>query len=85
MCTGKGLLAVQENFGMVAECDCGTIHVTVGPVSIALDSHALRQLHGMVGSAIERLDSASLESPKHRTTLTHSSHLALTKILKIKH
>jgi ketosteroid isomerase-like protein len=45
MCAAKGFLAVQENFGHIAVCDCGTLHVTFGPVSYALDSQALRRLH----------------------------------------
>jgi len=36
MCAGTRVLANRENFGDVVECGCGTIHVTVGPVTIAL-------------------------------------------------
>lgn len=48
MCAGKGLLAVDENFGHVAQCGCGTLHVSVGPVSVALDAKALRRLHELL-------------------------------------
>lgn len=83
MCTGKGLLAIQENFGHVAECECGTIHLSVGPLSMALDTEALRRLHGLIGEAIERMDSQELAPPQ--PLFLHSPHLALKKVLKIKH
>jgi hypothetical protein len=59
MCSAKGLLAVQDNFGHVAECACGTLHVTVGPMRVALDGKALRRLHELLGTAIEKLESDS--------------------------
>ncbi len=83
MCEKTGLLAVQENFGCVAECDCGTLHVTVGPVSVAIDAQALRRLHDLLGAAIHKLDSAELPGQEHLNW--RSSHLALRKVLKIKH
>jgi hypothetical protein len=82
MCAGKGVLAVYENFGHVAECECGTIQVTVGPVSVALDAQALRRLHDLLGAAIEKVEAGELAQPK--PLLLHSSHLALKKVLKIK-
>jgi hypothetical protein len=86
MCTSKGFLAVQENVGHVARCNCGTLHVTFGPVSYALDSEALRRLHQLLGAAIDRLESApqdELAQPK--PILPHFSHLAMRKVMKIKH
>ena len=88
MCTAKGMLAAQDNFGHVAQCDCGTVHVTVGPVSVALDTQALRRLRDLVGAAIEKIDSAAeapeqLEQPK--PILPHLSHLAIRKVMKLKH
>lgn len=85
MCAGKGLLAVQENFGHVAECGCGTLHITVGPVTVALDPRALRRLHEMLGAAIERLHSEADQLEQPKPLLMHSSHLALRKVMKIKH
>ena len=85
MCAGKGFLAVVENFGHVAECDCGTIHLTIGPVSVALDTESLRRLHAMLGAAIERLESASDDLAQPKPVLMHSSHLALKKVMKLKH
>ena len=83
MCEKKGLLAVQDNFGCVAECGCGTLHVTVGPVSVAVDAQALRRLHDLLGTAVDKLDSAELPGQEHLNW--RSSHLALRKVLKIKH
>lgn len=85
MCAGKGLLAVQENFGHVAECGCGTLHVTVGPVSMALDAKALRRLHELLGAAIARLDSEADELEQPKPLFMHASHLALKKVMKLKH
>jgi hypothetical protein len=85
MCAAKGFLAVQENFGHVAECDCGTLHVTFGPVSYALDSQALRRLHQLLGAAIDRLDSAPTDLDQPKPILPHFSHLAMRRIVRIKH
>jgi hypothetical protein len=72
----------------VAQCDCGTVHVTVGPVSVALDTQALRRLRDLVGAAIDKIDSAAeapneLEQPK--PILPHLWHLAVRKVMKPKH
>lgn len=85
MCKGKAVLAERDNFGLVAECGCGTVHVTVGPVSVALDVEALRKMHEMLGEALSRLDSISTELAQPQPLLMHSSHLAMKKVLKIKH
>jgi hypothetical protein len=77
------MLAVQENFGHVAECACGTIHLAIGPVSVALDSNALRRLLEMVGAAIHKADSN--EIAESESVFSHSSHLALSKVMKLKH
>ena len=83
MCAGTELLVVYENFGQVVACDCGSIHVTVGPVSVALDGHALRRLHNLVGAAVEKLNFE--KHPSSPASFPHSSHLALRKVMKIKH
>ncbi len=88
MCASKEFLAVQENFGHVAECGCGTIHLTVGPVTLSLDSEALRRLHDMVGNAITQMESDTHDShelTEHKSLLMHSSHLAVRKVMKLKH
>jgi hypothetical protein len=83
MCTGKRVLAVEENFGQVAECECGTVHVTIGPVSVALDSHSLRRLRNLIGAAIEKEDSAEPAQPE--SVFFHSSHFESRKVLKLRH
>ena len=85
MCSAKGMLAVQDNFGHVAECDCGTVHVTVGPVSVALDAQALRRLRDLLGVAIEKLDAAPNELSEPKPILPHFSHLVMRKVMKLKH
>lgn len=83
MCERKGLLAVEENFGCVAECGCGTLHVTVGPVSVAVDGQALRRLHELLGAAIAKLNSAEFITPQNINW--PSSHLSVRKVVRIKH
>jgi hypothetical protein len=85
MCAGKTVLAVQENFGLVAECDCGTIQVTIGPVSLSIDCEALRKLHSMIGTAIEHRETMPSEIDAHKAALLHTSHLAMRKVMKLKH
>lgn len=54
MCKRTGILAIRDNFGHVVECGCGTIHMTIGPVTVSLDSGSLRTLHEMLGQAIKK-------------------------------
>jgi len=76
---------MEENFGHVMECGCGTMHVSVGPVSLALDARALRRLHEMIGVAITRMDSMPDNVEQPSAMLVHSSHLELRKVMKLKH
>ncbi|HTQ60473.1 MAG TPA: hypothetical protein VMI32_09635 [Candidatus Solibacter sp.] len=85
MCRGTGLLATRENFGHIVECGCGTIHLTIGPVTVALDARSLRSLHKMVGQALERMDSLPGELPKPDALTMHESHLAIRKVVKLKY
>jgi hypothetical protein len=71
MCTQKLLLAAEEDFGNVSECDCGTVHVTVGPVSVALSAHALRRLEGLLAAALQRLSSSSEDDALSNEHLGH--------------
>ena len=83
MCKGKRMLAQHENFGHIAECDCGTFHVSIGPVSVALDSNSLRRLYELVGTAIQKADAHDLGYPE--SAFTNTTHLALRRVMKIKH
>jgi len=85
MCEGKYMLAVEENFGHVMECGCGTLHVNVGPFSVALERRSLRKLHEMLGAAIARMDSACDEINQPERSMAHASHLELRKVIKLKH
>lgn len=57
MCAHKRMLAVEEDFGHVAECDCGTIHLTVGAISVTANVEALLRLEQLLGAALTRLSS----------------------------
>jgi hypothetical protein len=83
MCTGNRMLAVQENFGKIAACDCGAIHVTIGPVSVALDPQTLRKLNDLIGAAVRATDEEQRSQPE--SFFSHSTHLALKKVMKLKH
>jgi len=85
MCRGTGVLAMRDNFGHVMECGCGTLHVTVGPVTLAVDARALRTLYDMLGEAISTTDTADVEIHRSQQLPVHTSHLAVKKVLKVKH
>jgi hypothetical protein len=55
MCLKKRYLAVQEGFGAVVQCDCGTIHITAGSVSVVVDQDALRRVRDLAEEALQRL------------------------------
>ena len=83
MCTGKRQLAVQENFGKVTGCECGTVHVTVGPVSVALDLNSLHRLHRLLGAALRQANSE--EPGQMESMFFHSGYLESKKVVKLKH
>jgi hypothetical protein len=85
MCAGNRLLVLEENFGHVVECGCGTLHVGVGPVSLALDLRSLEKLHEMLGAALARIASPSDEVESPVGTLVHGSHFELRKVMRLKH
>jgi hypothetical protein len=84
MCKRTGILAVRDNFGHVVECGCGTIHMTIGPVTVSLDSKSLRTLHEMLGTAIEN-ENMSIGILEEAEPLLHSTHFAIKKVVKLKH
>ena len=86
MCAGNRLLVMEENFGHVLECGCGTLHVGVGPVSVALDVASMRKLQEMLSVALLRL--ASLPDEMEMSggdVAVHSSHFELRKVVKFRH
>jgi len=85
MCKGTGILAMRENFGHVVQCGCGTLHVTIGPVTVAFDAQALRSLQEMVGQALDALEINQHELSDSEPFLMHASHLSVRKVLKMKH
>jgi hypothetical protein len=69
MCTKKTLLAADQQFGFVTQCDCGTLHLTVGVVSLGLDREALRRIHRLIDVALKQLP----ESPDEAAQITQES------------
>lgn len=64
-CTRK-LLAVSS-ICTVEECDCGTVHLTVGALTLRLEREALRDLQGALASALANLTG----SRDHRPAATN--------------
>jgi hypothetical protein len=85
MCAGNRLLVVDENFGHVVECGCGTLQVGVGPVSVALDAASLRKLYEMIGVALMRLAGTANDLQTTDDGAMHSSHFELRKVVKFRH
>lgn len=81
----KSMLAQHEDFGHVLECDCGSIQMRVGPVTLALDESALRRLHEMVTEAVGKLDAASDKSMQDDQLVSQSVRLAWGKISRTRH
>ena len=81
----KSFLAVHEEFGHVLECDCGSIQMRVGPVTLALDENALRRLHEMVTEAVGKLDEASDKSVENDPLVKRSLSGAWARISKTRH
>ncbi len=44
-------LAEIPGFGSVLDCECGNIHLTVGPVSLTLEQRAYMQLVALVNDS----------------------------------
>ena len=73
MCSPKWMVAVEDGFGVVAECHCGTLHLSVGPVSVALDREGLERLHSLTEVALRQLASTpEPELPSHDIPVHHS-------------
>ena len=45
------VLATRENFGRIYECECGCIHLQVGPVNLSLSQDAYMQLVDLVNTS----------------------------------
>ena len=81
----KSFLAVHDEFGHVVECDCGSIQMRVGPVTLALDECALRRLHEMVTEAVCSLDAASDKEIQDDPLVRNSLGAAWAKISLTRH
>ena len=75
MCTHKRILASENDLGKVTECGCGTIHITIGPVSVALNDHAVRRLHALLGTAVQRLSALPDNGNSHEEKCESSTRV----------
>ena len=75
MCTGKRFLAVEEAFGSVSACDCGTVHLTLGSVSLALNASTLRRLQSMVNAAVKQLPPAPAGEAEFAGAIAENSRI----------
>jgi hypothetical protein len=60
-CTRK--LLASTPICMVEECDCGTVHLTVGALTLRLEREALRDLQGALASALANLAGSAASHP----------------------
>jgi hypothetical protein len=49
------ILAELPGLGRVRLCECNSVHVSIGPVTINLEAGAFQQMANLVASATERL------------------------------
>ena len=60
-CTRK-LLAASP-ICTVEECDCGTVHLSVGALTLRLEPDALRELQGVLATAQANMRDSSAHRP----------------------
>jgi hypothetical protein len=46
------ILADHEGFGRVTKCECGAIHVQVGPINVTFSADAYMQFVDLVNSSV---------------------------------
>jgi hypothetical protein len=60
-CTHK--LLASSPICTVEECNCGTVHLTIGALTLRLEREALRDLQGTLTSAVANLDDSEPRRP----------------------
>jgi hypothetical protein len=55
MCEVKAVLTEHEGLGRIHLCECNSVHMTVGPVTVALAPETFAQMATMVRKAMEEL------------------------------
>ncbi|HVG57488.1 MAG TPA: hypothetical protein VNA24_02980 [Hyalangium sp.] len=60
-CTRKLLAATP--ICTVEECECGTVHLSVGALTLRLEREALRDLQGALASALANLTGSPVHHP----------------------
>jgi hypothetical protein len=81
MCEVKAVLTEQEGLGRIHVCECNSVHMTVGPVTVAMAPETFAQMATMVRKAMEELSrvvgltrdegSLPLAFEPHRSRFTH--------------
>ena len=51
----KRVLSARDGLGYVYECNCGTIHVGVGPMDLRMTREGLLEIHQMLEEAVAQL------------------------------
>lgn len=59
MAQSEKVLASIDGLGLIHECACGTIRVSVGPVELKFTQESFRQTFEMFRDAVGRLDTHS--------------------------
>jgi hypothetical protein len=58
------ILADEEGLGRVTKCDCGAIHVQVGPVNVTFSPDAFVQFVGLVNASLPNVEAATPARPQ---------------------
>jgi hypothetical protein len=60
------ILAEVAGLGKVRLCECNSVHVSVGPITINLEVAAFRQMAHLLASATERLTKITEQTNEQR-------------------
>ena len=58
------ILAEEEGLGRVTKCDCGAIHVQVGPVNVTFSPDAFVQFVGLVNASLPNFEATTPVRPQ---------------------
>lgn len=75
MCERKTVLAECQGFGSVRLCECGSVNLNIGAVTLHLDERAMLQAAAMLREAIERYAVTKSDRQLHTSKLPDLSSL----------
>ncbi len=55
----RNILAERENFGRVYDCDCGSIHIQVGPVNVAFSIGGYMDFVDLINSSAANFETVA--------------------------